>query len=266
MNLTAVNDNVAAANSVTVAYDAAQRLASARGPWGTRAYGYTPNGDRAQEVLTPPGGSALTTVLSYPVNSNRLASTRVGGVTTRTFAYDAAGNLVTQVTGQQRLAFAYNQRNRPVTVTRTGDGSQTSAYLFNALEQLVQRRTNAPGGPAGTVQYIYGLDGELLAEADAATGRTLREYIWLPQGDTSPAADNDNEEGAASLPLPLALAHVPIRWNHLIGKNMRQIISLGMILSQKWFHFCGSCPGHGRQHHPAAPDGPRRPFEPPNAS
>jgi hypothetical protein len=45
----------------------------------------------------------------------------------------------------------------------------------------------------------------LLAEADAATGRRLREYIWLPQDDISPAADNDNEEGAASLPLPLAL-------------------------------------------------------------
>jgi hypothetical protein len=29
------------------------------------------------------------------------------------------------------------------------------------------------------------------------------------------------------------LAHVPIRWNHLIDKNMRQIKSLSMILSQK---------------------------------
>ena len=37
------------------------------------------------------------------------------------------------------------------------------------------------------------------------------------------------------------LAHVPIRWNRLIDKNMRQINSLSMILSQKWFHSCGSC-------------------------
>ena len=55
------------------------------------------------------------------------------------------------------------------------------------------------------MHYIYGLDGALLAEADAATGATLRDYIWLPQGDASPAADNDNEEGAAPPPLPLAL-------------------------------------------------------------
>jgi hypothetical protein len=30
------------------------------------------------------------------------------------------------------------------------------------------------------------------------------------------------------------LAHVPIRWNHLTDKNMRQIKGLSMILSQKW--------------------------------
>jgi hypothetical protein len=43
------------------------------------------------------------------------------------------------------------------------------------------------------------------------------------------------------------LAHVPIRWNHLIDKNMRQIKSLSMILSQKWFHFCGSCSSAARR-------------------
>ncbi len=206
MNLTAVKDNLTAAQSVSLGYDAAQRLASARGPWGQLAYSYTPNGDRAQEVLTPPGGgSALTTQLRYPASSNRLSSTTVGNLTTRSFAYDAAGNLVTQVMGPLRLSFTYNLRNRPVTVTRTGDGTQTSRYIFNALEQMVSRATNAPGGPAGVVHYIHGLDGALLAEAGGATGKTLRDYIWLPQGDASPAADNDNEEGGSPPPLPLAL-------------------------------------------------------------
>ena len=69
----------------------------------------------------------------------------------------------------------------------------------------MQRSTNAPGGPAGTVHYVYGLDGALLAEADGATGATLRDYIWLPVDDVSPAADNDNEEDAQTPPLPLAL-------------------------------------------------------------
>ena len=206
MNLTAVNDNLAAANSVTMAYDAAQRLASARGPWGSLAYDYTPVGDRLRETLTLPGGNPLVTQLDYPANSNRLAKASVAGITTRRFAYDAAGNTITEVRGRETLSVTYNLRNRPVTVTRSGtSATQTSRYAFNALEQMVQRSTNAPGGPAGTVHYVYGLDGELLAEADGATGATLRDYIWLPVGDVSPAADNDNEEGAQTPPLPLGL-------------------------------------------------------------
>ena len=206
MNLTAVNDNLAAANSVTLAYDAAQRLASARGPWGTLAYDYTPVGDRLRETLTLPGGNPLITQLGYPANSNRLAKASVAGITTRSFAYDAAGNTVTELRGRETLSFTYNLRNRPVTVTRSGTSpTQTSRYAFNALEQMVQRSTNAPGGPAGTVHYVYGLDGALLAEADGATGATLRDYIWLPVDDVSPAADNDNEEGAQTPPLPVAL-------------------------------------------------------------
>jgi len=128
-----------------------------------------------------------------------------GGFTARSFTYDAAGDMTSEVMGPLRLTFTYNLRNRPVTLTRTGDGTQTSGYAYNALEQMVQRSTTAPGGPKGTVHYIYGLDGALLAEADAATGATLREYIWLPADDASPAADNDNEEGFSPPPLPVAL-------------------------------------------------------------
>jgi RHS repeat-associated protein len=206
MNLTAVNDKITAANAVSLAYDAAQRLATANGPWGSLAYAYTPVGDRLAETLTLPGGSPLVTQMTYAATSNRLSQASVAGITTRSFSYDAAGNTVTEVRGPETLSFAYNVRNRPVTVTRSGtSATQTSSYAFNVLEQMVQRSTNAPGGPAGTVHYIYGLDGELLAEADGTTGAITRDYIWLPVGDVSPAADNDNEEGAQTPPLPLGL-------------------------------------------------------------
>jgi RHS repeat-associated protein len=36
------------------------------------------------------------------------------------------------------------------------------------------------------VHYIYDLDGHLIAEADGATGQTLREYIWLASNDNEP--------------------------------------------------------------------------------
>ncbi len=77
------------------------------------------------------------------------------------------------------MAFACNLHNRPVTVTRTGDGTETSQYAFNALEQMAQRATTVPGGPKGTVHYLYGLDGELLAEADAATGKGVSETLCI---------------------------------------------------------------------------------------
>ncbi len=51
---------------------------------------------------------------------------------------------------------------------------------------MVSRTTAAPGGPSGTVHYIYDTGGHLIAEADAATGVTTREYIWLPANDNSP--------------------------------------------------------------------------------
>ena len=49
--------------------------------------------------------------------------------------------------GPLRLSFTYSLRNRPVTLTRTGDGTQVSTYLYNALEQMVSRATTAPAGP-----------------------------------------------------------------------------------------------------------------------
>ncbi len=36
-----------------------------------------------------------------------------------------------------------------------------SSCRYNSLEQMVQRSTNAPGGSASMVHYVYGLDGEL---------------------------------------------------------------------------------------------------------
>ena len=55
--------------------------------------------------------------------------------------------------------------------------------IENAFEQLTSRSSTAAGGPVGTVHYVYDLDGHLVAEADAATGASLRDYIWLPAND-----------------------------------------------------------------------------------
>jgi RHS repeat-associated protein len=64
----------------------------------------------------------------------------------------------------------------------------------NALDQLTSRSTSAAGGPTGTVHYLYDLMGHLIAEADAATGATTRDYLWLAANDNTP------------IDLPLAVA------------------------------------------------------------
>ncbi len=46
LNLTAVNDNVAGANSVSLGYPPANRLGSATGPWGSASYTYDAVGNR----------------------------------------------------------------------------------------------------------------------------------------------------------------------------------------------------------------------------
>ncbi len=76
---------------------------------------------------------------------------------------------------------AINNRNRMSAVTRNGQAYAT--YIYNALEQLASRNTADPNGPVGTVHYIYDTDGHLIAEANAATGATTREYVWLPGND-----------------------------------------------------------------------------------
>jgi RHS repeat-associated protein len=133
-----------------------------------------------------------------------------GGNALRTYTYDNAGNIITDLRpGAESFTYAYNNRNRMSSVTR--NGVAYASYVYNAMEQLASRNTSAPGGPIGTVHYIYDTQGHLIAEADAATGATTREYLWLPSNDNQNntlaedmMAVNDN----APVDLPLAVVNV----------------------------------------------------------
>jgi RHS repeat-associated protein len=103
-----------------------------------------------------------------------------------------------------------NKRNRLASVTRNTLAYAT--YGYNALEQMTSRTTSAAGAPSGTVHYLYDLDGHLIAEANAATGATTRDYIWMPSNDNDP------------VDLPLAVAEAAtlthIHTDHL-GRPIR---------------------------------------------
>jgi RHS repeat-associated protein len=191
MNLTAVNDNVTPANSASLSYSPANRLATANGAWGNGSFSYDGVGNRLSDVNTV-SGVTTTRLAAYDTVSNRITGMTENSAALRDYTYDAAGNILTDTRPGEALAFTYNARNRPASVTRNSVAYAT--YGYNALEQLVSRSTSAAGGPSGTVHYIHDLDGHIIAEADGATGATLREYIWM--------ADNDNE---APTDLPLAV-------------------------------------------------------------
>ena len=130
--------------------------------------------------------------LAYAANSNRLTSMTENTAAFRSYAYDNAGNTLTETRPGESFAYTYNKRNRLASVTRNAAAYAT--YGYNALEQLTSRNTAAVGAPAGTVHYIYDNDNHLIAEANAATGAITRDYIWL--------ASNDNDP----IDLPLAIA------------------------------------------------------------
>jgi RHS repeat-associated protein len=146
----------------------------------------------------------------------------------KSFTYDGAGNITTEVRPGETFVTTYNKRNRPASVTRNTVAYAT--YGYNALEQLTSRQTSAAGGPVGTVHYIYDLWGHLLAEADggAATATTVRDYLWMADeatGNDTPAEDMElaaNDNDPVDLPLAVAEAAVlyQVHTDHL-GRPIR---------------------------------------------
>ncbi len=153
MNLTSITDTVAATQNVSLWHSPSNRLTSADGPWGQTTFSYDATGNRTYDVNTL---NAVTTtrVQWYPANSNRMTDMTENGASFRVFTHDAGGNISQEVRpGAETFDYTYNNRNRMNGVTRNGAAYAT--YIYNALEQLVSRNTAAPGGPVGTVHYIY---------------------------------------------------------------------------------------------------------------
>jgi RHS repeat-associated protein len=96
---------------------------------------------------------------------------------TAALTHDAAGNIITDVRGANVYSYAYDAANRLSEVSK--DGVLQASYVYNGFGQLAARTLTAATGLPGTVHYFYDGDGHLIAEADAATGAIVREYLWL---------------------------------------------------------------------------------------
>lgn len=159
-------------------YDELGQLTNATDAGGSSSFALSDaNGNRTSAAYAP-GGSA-----SYNVSSinNRLLSVTAGS-STRTFAYDSAGNLTQDqrngVTDCHRYdAFArlaqFERYGANVSCLSPGMSPGTQAsYVFNGLNQRSYKQV----GGIGT-RFVYAPSGELLYEIDT-TGKQ-RHYIWF---------------------------------------------------------------------------------------
>lgn len=158
--------------TLSYGYDALDRLTSENTASKQGSYSYDDVGNRTQRQVTENGATATTAYL-YASDSNRL--TAIDGQSVST---DAAGNL-TQDRSSRLLG--YDAQNRLATVKI--NGQQVAEYRYNSLGQRIAKLTGQ-----GFTTYLYGPDGQLLAETDyssAGAQQRRQAYLWL---DSMPLA------------------------------------------------------------------------------
>ena len=96
---------------------------------------------------------------------------------TRTFGYDAAGNLNADTHDGTAWTYAYNNAGR--LASATAGTTLKGTYTYDGLERLGIRVVSNTT-PSGTTHLVYDTAGHVLAEANGVSGVTTREYVWLP--------------------------------------------------------------------------------------
>jgi len=175
MNLTSVLDRLDPAEDENYGYGAANRLETTRGPWGNLDFASDAVANRTYRERIAPGVNEIDAYTLQP-GTNRIAAVTSNGTPARSFTYDRAGNILTDTKGGVTTTYSYNHAGRLASLTVGGSGR--GPYRYNGFGLLASRQMTA-GVPASTVHLIYDFDGNLIAEADASTGLTRREYIWF---------------------------------------------------------------------------------------
>jgi RHS repeat-associated protein len=146
-------------------YNALGRLDTAIGAFGTRGYGYDPVGNRISQNA---GGQI--TLYAYEPRSNRMVSD-----TNWAYGRDANGNETRRhATDGHGWDLVYSATNRLIAIADLQNPNTTyAAYRYNALGQRTVKST-----PYGDTRFVYGLHGELLAEA-LPDNSVTQEYVYL---------------------------------------------------------------------------------------
>ena len=163
LRITGITDNGNSTLSWAYDYDSLDRVSSASNAAQSLAFTYDADGNRLMQSGSSNGTSANAT-FSIAGASNRLSS--VTGMLSRTYSYDAAGH----TSAYGGVSFIYNAAGRLLTAV---NGSASSSYIYNALDQRVQKTT-----AAGSTVFLYDESGHLLGEYDG-TGNAVEEIVWL---------------------------------------------------------------------------------------
>jgi RHS repeat-associated protein len=179
LSLTQITDGITASENQSFWLNVAGRLQNADGPWGQDVYQHDGVGNRTQVARTV-AGVTTTRVFAYGATNNRLNSVLNGAVTERTLTHDAAGNITgdNQGTGAN-FTHTINRAGR-ISASARGGVAQ-GAYAYDAFERLrVRTLTNqSVSTNNGTTHYVWDIFGNIIAEADGATGGSLRETVYL---------------------------------------------------------------------------------------
>lgn len=162
--LTGVNDWGFGLQTSGFGYDANQRLTAV-----TRAgdnQGFVP--DKVGNRLSQTRGGLSFSYAVAPA-SDRLDA--VSGGTTRSYGYDAVGNLSSESgLGFAGRSYAYDPFNRLRRIELSSTQQALGQYVSNAFNQRASKTT-----AAGTSHYVYDPSGRLLFEA----GPNPTAYVWL---------------------------------------------------------------------------------------
>ncbi|NSX55970.1 RHS repeat domain-containing protein [Parasulfitobacter algicola] len=174
-NLISITDARAPSRNETYGYTPREMLSSADGRYGEQDYTYDGVGNRVSFAATV-GGVTETDTYSYPLTDNRLAA--ISGATSRSFTYDAAGNVTYDNRTGQAYSYGYNDANRMAAFAI--NGVVQAEYTYNALGQQVIRHLTQENR---VLHSVHDVDGNRIAEyewdAVTQTSTLLREYVWM---------------------------------------------------------------------------------------
>lgn len=157
--LQAITDHVVASNSSSFTYDPVDRLKTVTRSGDNQVFGWDTVGNRTAHTR-----AASSWTLTPATHSNRIAG--ISGSTSRSFGYDALGNVTSDSLGGRTYVHDGFNRLHALYV----NGTITADYRSNALNQRALKSVLGAG-----TRYVHAPDGQLLHE----DGPQATSYVWL---------------------------------------------------------------------------------------